>query len=93
MHYVVNFLVRLQGSEGYPHSQRADLTEVIQNQDLNHISLTPNPMVLTTAHHALHTQPVVWLPQPYFKTLGSLPQIPFFQSPATPLHAPGQNYS
>ena len=61
MHYLANFLVSLQGSEGYSCSQTADLSEVIQIQGLNHISLTPNSMVLTTMHHAPCSQPVIQL--------------------------------
>ena len=61
IHYLANFLVSLRGSEGYPCSQRADLSEVIQIRDLNHISLTPNSMVLTTVHHAPCSQPVIQL--------------------------------
>ena len=61
IHYLANFLVSLRGSEGYPCSQRADLSEVIQIRDLTHISLTPNSMVLTTVHHAPCSQPVIQL--------------------------------
>jgi len=99
MHYLANFLVSLQGSEGYPCSQRADLSEVIQIQGLNHITLTPNSMVLTTMHHAPCSQPVIRLTNSQLSLIlrpSAVCPKPFFplpQDPVISLLVPEQNYS
>ena len=100
MHYLANFLVSLQRS-GYPCSQRADLSEVIQIQGLNHISLTPNSMVLTTMHHAPCSQPVIRLTNSQLSLIlrpsavcpKPSPPPTHPQDPVISLLVPEQNYS